>query len=225
MSDERFAAMISSIAHELRSPLTSVKGFSATLLKRWDRFSDEQRYELVGTINADAERMTRIISAVVDLAKIESGNLKLHKVELNLATLVDEAIEEVALIPGAERVKNLLPGTVTVEADCDRLMHVLRSLVENAVKFSDEGPITITGETLGDEVVLKISDEGVGISAELIHDMFTKPGSRLEEGIPLATGLGLYLSKLILRLHDGDLTAQSTEGERSVFKLSLPIRA
>ena len=79
-----FADMISKIAHELRSPLTSVKGFSATLLGRWDRFTDEQRFELVEAIHADAERMGRIVSEVLDLARLESDRLELHRTQVEL---------------------------------------------------------------------------------------------------------------------------------------------
>ena len=79
MSDPRLAEMISKMAHELRSPLTSVKGFSSMLMKRWDRFTDEQKFQFVETIHHDAERMSRIVSEVLDLARLESGRLELHK--------------------------------------------------------------------------------------------------------------------------------------------------
>jgi signal transduction histidine kinase len=80
MNDARIADMISKIAHELRSPLTSVKGFSSMLIAKWDRFTDEQRRQFVETIHADAERMGRIVSEVLDLARMEAGRLQLNPV-------------------------------------------------------------------------------------------------------------------------------------------------
>src|ERR671910_32073 len=107
MTDDapRFAELISKIAHELRSPLTSVKGFSATLVKRWDRFTDEQKLQFVETINSDAERMGRIVSEVLDLARLESGRLELHRTEIDLSAIAAKAAEHLKDLPGADRVK------------------------------------------------------------------------------------------------------------------------
>src|ERR671910_1340909 len=96
MTDDapRFAELISKIAHELRSPLTSVKGFSATLVKRWDRFTDEQKLQFVETIHADAERMGRIVSEVLDLARLETGRFELNPTAVNAKATVDRAVED-----------------------------------------------------------------------------------------------------------------------------------
>src|SRR3712207_2735425 len=88
-----FAELISKIAHELRSPLTSVKGFSATLVKRWDRFTDEQRLQFVETIHSDAERMGRIVSEVLDLARLEANRLEIHPVEVAVAGIARQSAE------------------------------------------------------------------------------------------------------------------------------------
>lgn len=223
MSDDRFAEMISKIAHELRSPLTSVKGFSATLISRWDRFTDEQRFQLVETIHADAERMGRIVSEVLDLARIESGQLELHRQDVGLAQLVNKAVEHVVLLPGSDRVSSSVPEDLAVSADPERLMHVLSNLVENAVKFSDEGPVSITGETTDGAALVTISDQGVGIPEDLIAGIFSGPAPRSGKATPLGTGLGLYLSKRLVELHGGDITVSSTEGEGSVFTVTLPL--
>src|ERR687895_1197766 len=112
----RFAEMISKIAHELRSPLTSVKGFSATLLKRWDRFNDEQRLQFVETIHADAERMGRIISEVLDLARLESGRLELHPDDVQVAAVARKAVEQLGSGP-EDRVVVDIDSSVVVHAD------------------------------------------------------------------------------------------------------------
>src|SRR5688572_10253322 len=117
MSESRFAEMISKIAHELRSPLTSVKGFSATLLNRWDRFDDEQRKQLVETIHADAERMGRIVTEVLDLARIESNRIELHTTDVPLAELCQEALQDSAVHGGSARVTIDVPDDLVANMD------------------------------------------------------------------------------------------------------------
>ena len=104
MNDAGFADMISRIAHELRSPLTSIKGFSTTLVKRWDRFTDEQKLEFVQTIRSDSERMSRVVAEVLDLARLEAGRLELNRTQVHLLSIATRAREQLAALPGAERV-------------------------------------------------------------------------------------------------------------------------
>jgi signal transduction histidine kinase len=145
MKETRVADMISMIAHELRSPLTSIKGFSTMLVTRWDRFTDEQRLQFVETISADAERMGRIVSEVLDLARMEAGRLELHPVRASLAEIVARANERMIELPGADRVAVSVPDGLVAWADPDRLEHVVANLIENAIKFSDDGAITVVG--------------------------------------------------------------------------------
>ncbi|MBK5228476.1 MAG: HAMP domain-containing histidine kinase [Actinobacteria bacterium] len=145
MSDPRLAEMISKMAHELRSPLTSVKGFSSMLMKRWDRFTDEQRFQFVETIHHDAERMSRIISEVLDLARLESGRLELHRAQHELLPIAQRASGNLATMPGVERIEVNVGDGVVVDADAERLESVLTNLLENALKFSDVGPISLEG--------------------------------------------------------------------------------
>src|SRR3989337_4166550 len=113
MSDPRLAEMISKMAHELRSPLTSVKGFSSMLIKRWDRFTDEQRLQFVETIHHDAERMSRIVSEVLDLARLESGRLELHRANHDLGPIAERAVRNTEIHPGSERIAASIPeGTI-----------------------------------------------------------------------------------------------------------------
>src|SRR5687768_3320026 len=105
MTESTFAEMVSKIAHELRSPLTSIKGFSATLVKRWDAFSDDQKLQFMETILSDANRMSRIISEVLDLARLEAGRLELLAADAHLGSAVDKALAELSAMPGTARVK------------------------------------------------------------------------------------------------------------------------
>src|SRR5688572_13524144 len=140
----RFAEMISKIAHELRSPLTSVKGFSATLVKRWDRFTDEQKLQFVETIHADAERMGRIVSEVLDLARLETGRFELRPTLIDLNVVTTKTAQSYMSLQGSDRVTVEIDETMKVWADAERFAHVIGNLIENAIKFSDEGPIEVS---------------------------------------------------------------------------------
>lgn len=223
MENVRFAEMISKIAHELRSPLTSVKGFSATLLSRWDRFDDEQRYGLVETIHADAERMGRIVSEVLDLARMEAGRLELHKQSVLLGDVVAQAVAQVQTLPGAERIVVDVADELRVLGDPERLLHAFFNVIENAVKFSDDGPIDIVGTVSGDDAVITVRDRGVGIAPDRLDDIFLGPGPTGQSATPRGTGLGLYLTRGLVEAHGGAIGAASTLDEGSTFTITLPL--
>jgi signal transduction histidine kinase len=222
MSDVRFAEMISSIAHELRSPLTSVQGFSGTLVKRWDRFPDEQRRELVGTIHSDAVRMGRIISEVLDLARLETGRLHLDESDANVAAIAARAFLNVAHLPGVERLTSDVPEDIVVRADPQRLEHILTNIVENALKFSDDGPVELSVRGEGERVRITVSDRGVGIEEERLHGVFSGPAPAGQSATPTGSGLGLYLTKRLVDAHGGSIEVESRVGEGSRFTVALP---
>lgn len=221
MDEVRFAEMISKIAHELRSPLTSVKGFSATLLSRWERFTDPQRYELIESIHYDAERMGRIVSEVLDLARAEAGRLELQSVRFGVADLIETARAGLAGFQGADRVRVEVPDGLELVADRERMLHVVGNLIENAVKYSDEGPITVAADGDG-EVRIEVRDEGVGIESERLPHVFAGPAPAGGHAAPSGTGLGLYLAKRLVEAHGGTITAESEPGRGSTFRVTLP---
>lgn len=222
MEDVRFAEMISKIAHELRSPLTSVKGFSATLLKRWERFTDDQRREFVETIHADAERMGRIVAEVLDLARIESGQLELHRQAVDLGEVAKKAVDRLPDGAGAERVEVQIKDGLTAWADPERLGHVIANLVENGIKFSDAGPVTVraTGTSSGVEII--VTDEGVGIEPERHEAIFSGPAPAGQRSSPSGSSLGLYLTRRLVEAHGGVIEVASEPGAGSTFTVLLP---
>ena len=225
MTEPTFAEMISKIAHELRSPLTSIKGFSATLVRRWDRFSDDQKLQFMETILSDANRMSRIITEVLDLARLEAGQLELMSAEAHLASVVDKAVSEVAVVPGTERVNVDVPDDITVWADPDRLERIIATLVENGVKFSEEGPVELVARADGDRVIISVKDRGVGIEPERIDSIFAGPGPAGQMAGPRGTGLGLFLARRLVDAHRGTLVVDSAPGKGSTFTLTLPKEA
>jgi signal transduction histidine kinase len=215
----RYADMISKIAHELRSPLTSVKGFSATLVQRWDRFTDEQRLQFIETIHHDAERMGRIVSEVLDLARLEAGRLELQVQPTRLRDVAEKAVANHSDLGGAERVRVEVPEDAVVQADPERLGHALSNLVENAIKFSDEGAIVVASRADGE---ITVSDEGVGIAEEQVGEVFAGPAPDAQKSGPSGTGLGLYLTRRLVEAHGGTISVESSVGKGSTFTIKLP---
>jgi signal transduction histidine kinase len=219
----QFAEMISKIAHELRSPLTSVKGFSSTLVRRWDRFTDEQKLQFVETIHSDAERMARIVSEVLDLARLEANRLELHLGDANVAAVAQQAASNWSELPGADRIELDVDDEVTAYADPERLGHVLSNIIENAIKFSDEGPIKVSARSTTDGMVeITVSDQGVGIDDDAIASVFSGPAPHAQRAGPSGTGLGLYLTRRLVEAHNGSIAVESQHGEGSTFIVRLP---
>jgi signal transduction histidine kinase len=225
MNDARIADMISKIAHELRSPLTSVKGFSSMLIAKWDRFTDEQRRQFVETIHADAERMGRIVSEVLDLARMEAGRLQLNLVPVPLNELAQRATARMQDLPGHERIELDIPADLTAWVDPERMEAVIANLLENALRFSDSGRIAVEGRSSVDgKVELAVSDNGVGIESHRLPDVFAGPSSDHLQATPSGTGLSLYLSRGLVEAHGGSIDVDSRPGRGSIFTITIPRR-
>lgn len=222
MSEQRFAEMISMMAHELRSPLTAVKGFSATLVSKWDRFSDEQRKELIGTIHQDAERMGRIIAEVLDIARAEAGRLELARTLVEVDKLVAEAIDSVGAERTTDRVEVSVPDGLQVLADPERIGHVVRNLIENGLRFSTEGPVHVVVSPEGSGCKVEVSDRGIGIEPDRLESVFEGPGPKGQVATPRGTGLGLYLAKKVVEAHGGSMSVSSEPDQGSTFTFNLP---
>jgi signal transduction histidine kinase len=220
MSDDtRFSDLIARSGHELRSPLTSIKGFSSTLVKRWDRFSDEQRLQFIETIHADSERMGRIVSEVLDLARAEAGRLELQLGPVNLAVTV-KIVTERFEGPDGERIEVEVPDGLTVWTDRERFERTLDNLIENALKFS-EGAVRVRAESEGDSVLVSVSDEGEGIDPEHVPHIFSGPGPRGHKA-PTGLGLGLLLADKVLRAQGASIQAESEPKSGTTFTVKLP---
>ena len=193
------------------------------LMKRWDRFTDEQRFQFVETIHHDAERMSRIVSEVLDLARLESGRLELHRAQHELAPIAQRASRNLSTMPGVERIEVNVPDGVVVDADAERLESVLTNLLENALKFSDAGPITLESSVEGDMTLIKVTDLGVGVEKGRLEEIFQGPQpAHAGAAMPSGGGLGLYLARGVLGAHGGSISIDSKAGEGATFILRLP---
>lgn len=222
------SALISTVAHELRSPLTSVKGFSSTLLRRWDRFTDDQKRLMLQTIEADADRVTRLITELLDISRIDAGRLQVRKQPVDIYAAIERHIERF-VASGYERERFALSGHEAalpeVWADPDRLDQILANLVENAVRHG-EGTVSLNvapaGEDDDEVVAVTISDEGEGIPSENYPMIFTRFWHRSRRG---GTGLGLYVVRGLVEAHDGKVTVGKAPSGGAEFRFTLPAGA
>ena len=220
------SALISTVAHELRSPLTSVKGFSSTLLRRWDRFTDDQKRLMLQTIEADADRVTRLITELLDISRIDSGRLQVRKQPVDVPAAINRHIERF-VASGHDRTQFVLYNGLQsalpeVWADPDRLDQILANLMENAVRHG-AGVVSLsvapTGRD-GDEVIaVTISDEGVGIAPEHYPMVFTRFWHGASRG---GTGLGLYVVRGLVEAHGGKISVGRTAAGGAEFRFTLP---
>jgi len=222
------SALISTVAHELRSPLTSVKGFSSTLLRRWDRFTDDQKRLMLQTIEADADRVTRLITELLDISRIDAGRLQVRKQPVDVYAAIERHIERF-VASGYERERFALSGHESalpeVWADPDRLDQILANLMENAVRHG-EGIVSLsvapTTQADVEAVAVTISDQGEGIPPENYPMIFTRFWHRSRRG---GTGLGLYVVRGLVEAHDGKVGVGQAASGGAEFRFTLPAGA
>jgi signal transduction histidine kinase len=217
-------AIVSAVGHELRSPLTSIRGYTSLLLNRWDRIGDDDKKLMLGQISHDAERVTRLINELLDISRIETGRLHLARKSVDVAETVRSVLASVTLAhPELDANVDVAPGTPEVDADSDKVEQVLTNLVENAVKYgSPEGLRIEVCPIDGVEVAITVRDRGPGIAGDDLDHVFERWFQR-EQGRPTGTGLGLWISKGIVEAHGGTLTVESREGEGAAFTFTLPV--
>ncbi|MFJ8436444.1 ATP-binding protein [Kitasatospora sp. NPDC094019] len=237
-TERSHAELIATVAHELRSPLTSVKGFTATLLAKWERFTDGQKRLMLETVDADADRVTRLIAELLDISRIDAGRLELRKQVVDLAAAVRRHVErKVATGIPEDRFDIRIGEPLTVLwADPDKVDQVLANLLENAVRHG-EGTVTIevapakevveapvwerpgTPPRIVEGTAVTVSDEGSGIPEEAVPRVFTRFWRGSKRG---GTGLGLYIVKGIVEAHGGSIRVDRAPGGGARFRFVLP---
>ncbi|GHB06275.1 PAS domain-containing sensor histidine kinase [Streptomyces clavifer] len=229
-TERSHAELIAIVAHELRSPLTSVKGFTATLLAKWERFTDDQKRLMLETVDADANRVNRLIAELLDISRIDSGRLELRRQPVDVSAAVERHVQALTANGQAPdrflvRTRQPLPD---LWADPDKVDQVLGNLLENAVRHG-EGTVTIEvapapAPGKSDEIgtAVTVSDEGPGIPEESMGRVFTRFWRGSKRG---GTGLGLYIVKGIVEAHGGTITVDRGPGGGAEFRFILPVSA
>ena len=232
-------AFISTVSHELRTPLTSIKGFISTLLTDEEGYYDEPtRREFYGIIDSECDRLRRLIEDLLDISRIEQG----RAMQMNWEMVDVVGLTEKVLAAQRSYAKDHVltmdfpPDFPKIEADADKLDQILTNLVNNAVKYSPHGgTVRVTGFLIADPgqgrhpqaVVIRVSDEGMGISREhlgKIFERFYRVDNRDNREIG-GTGIGLALVKALVEDgHRGKITVESEVGQGTVFSVMLPAK-
>jgi signal transduction histidine kinase len=221
--DIRTVELIATVAHEIRSPLTTIKGFTKTLLDRWDRLDDEMKRDMLQAINSDADRVTRLLTELLDVSRLEAGKLTLHRRPVDLRELAVGTAEDLA-DRSTEHVVRVVDGSeVIVLGDPDKLRQVVTNFIENALKYTDGGTVTVMCIAEGIWGRLTVSDQGAGIPVRRQADIFEKFTRHEVPGTPSGTGLGLYICKGLIEAHDGRIGLTSHEGKGSTFWFDVPL--
>jgi PAS domain S-box-containing protein len=215
--------VISTVSHELRSPLTSVKGYTSLLLNRWDRLGDDQKRMMLEQVHHDADRVTRLVTELLDISRLESGRLVLRRQMVDLVGLVNGVLGKVRMTERTLSADVDFPDNFPrVYADPDKIEQVLTNLVENAAKYADPGSMRVLGDVVDGQVTVAVADKGEGIPDSDLPRVFTKFFRRAETR-PTGSGLGLWISRGLVEAHGGRLVVESEVGRGSVFRFTLPI--
>ena len=221
------AELISTLAHEMRTPLTSIKGYSTALLLEEASFSPETQREFLQIIDEECDILRTLISDLLESSIIDAGLLRIEPQPVRLPLLAKSVVEEIA--PRAEKHRLLLDfpdDFPIVDADPQRIAQVLRNLVDNAVKYApDGGLIVMRGEAHSDEVIVSVADQGLGIAPEDLNRLFEK-FFRVRSGLArhvVGSGLGLPIAHTIVESHGGRIWAESTLGRGTTLYFTLPL--
>jgi PAS domain S-box-containing protein len=221
------ADLVCTVAHELRSPLTSVKGFTATLLAKWGRFTDDQKRVMLETVNADADRVTRLITELLDVSRLESGRMEVHRQLVDIPDRVRKLIAgRVACGESEDRYRlEVHDGLPETWLDADKVDQILVNLLENAVRHG-AGIVTTVVEPAEIDgnaaIAVSVRDEGEGIAPDVAPRVFRQFWRGKRRG---GTGLGLYIVKGLVEAHSGTITVQRAPGGGAEFRFTVPAGA
>jgi len=219
---------VANVSHELKSPLTSIRGFVETL--RDGAYRDEKDcLHFIGILDRESQRLETLLNDLLLLSEIEARKSTISKAPVNLNELARQAAHDFSLIAGDRNVQidlNLSPDDIIIDADAHLLGQAIGNLVDNAIKYNQAGgAVTIATVAANSSVVVKVSDTGIGIPSKDLPRIFErfyrvdKSHSRRVGG----TGLGLSIAKHIIAAHNGTISAESELGKGSVFTIVLPI--
>jgi signal transduction histidine kinase len=216
--------VVATVSHEIRSPLTSVKGFTRTMLAKWERFSDDQKRAMLETIDADADRVTRLLGELLDVSRIDAGRVQLHRRPVDLGEIAAEVVDKARHRDiGRDRdvaldVSGELPK---VHGDPDKLEQVVTNLVENALTHAPGSRVRVTVAGNGTGVDLAVVDDGPGVPDDQHALVFQKFG-RGRDSRSVGTGLGLYITRGLVEAHGGQVWIDPEPDQGACFKVRLP---
>ena len=225
MKDE----FLSNVSHELKTPLVSIVGYSQAIREQMLGTLNKQQKKAMDTVIRNSERLERLIDSILYLSIVESGKMKYYFKSIQVADVIKNSILD--MLPLIENrgldLKNEVPDNLPlIQGDGDKLLQVMVNLIGNAIKFTPSGEVTITAHEEDDNLHIAVSDTGIGISQELIGNLFERfyQGDGSTTRRYGGTGLGLHISKLIVEAHNGKIWAESEKGVGTTIHFTLPMK-
>jgi signal transduction histidine kinase len=220
---------ISTVSHELRTPLTAIRSL-AELLHEYPDTPPERQREFTGIIIRETQRLTRLITQVLDFQKLESGRTSWNITSVDMKDVVEDAVSATGQLVDDRHIQmrvHLPETTRPIKGDRDQLIQAMVNLISNAVKFCDpdHGRIDVQLEYSEDRLVVSVADNGIGISEADQKQIFDKFLQVVDptRGRPPGTGLGLSITRQIIHYHQGELHVKSAPGKGATFYFTLPL--
>jgi PAS domain S-box-containing protein len=214
------------VSHELRSPMTVITGAVNTVLTEAERLSPEETHQLLKDAAAESETLSNLLSNLLELSRVQAQRLVLHSEAIDVKKIVEEAVDKIKRQSATHKfVINLPRRLPRVQADPLRLERILYNLLENAVKYSPAGgEVRVSAKLEGEQLVIGVNDEGIGISAADQEKLFA-PFQRLEKypGGVRGVGLGLMVCRRLVEAHGGQIWVESEPGHGSTFFFTMPL--
>jgi signal transduction histidine kinase len=222
---------LASMSHELRTPLNSIIGYAEVLLDGLDGDLNDEMQEDVNSIHSSGKLLLNLINDILDLAKIEAGQMELEYEPIDLVAFLEEMVNTSQILVKNKPVEMRLEMDESVEdlvefqADPIRLRQIVNNLISNAAKFTDQGAVTTRARVEDGSVIISVQDTGVGIPEDKLNVVFERFRQADQSSTRKAggTGLGLAITRQLVNMHGGDIWAESEDGQGTIFSFSLPL--
>ena len=230
--DRLKSQFLAHVSHELRTPLTSIVGFTDNMLEGLVGALNLKQEQYLSRIKANSARLARMITDLLDLSRVEAGKMAIAFEQVALPALVSEVIEQIRPLAYAKEIRlhyHAAAPDIMVRADADRVSQIMTNLLDNAIKYTDEGGTVavVVGAASAEIATVSVTDTGQGIPSDALDKLFD-PFFRVnqqERNHSKGLGLGLAIVKELVELHGGTITVESEEGKGSTFEFTLPLVA
>lgn len=222
-AEEVKTKFLSHISHELRTPLNSILGYSDLLGNEFIGELNEKQKEYINDIKVSGLNLLEMINEILDMSKIEANMITLNKREFDITILINEVVNTIKPLIIKKNIAFINNSqSVNINADYQKIQQILFNLLSNAIKFTPEnGEITISADELSDKIIISVKDNGIGI-AKRNHSKIFKKFEQVGESKEASTGLGLAITKELVKLHKGKIYVESAKGKGAKFIVELP---